>query len=308
MNIRKNINETYNLELKPVDQLSSDYFLQAFKPEESGAYFHLILKKKELERGEIFVFVNQERQGMSIPKSPFGGFWIHDSVSSEVIGQMIGFLSECMIEMNVVSLKITQAPNVYGSKSDLIGYLLFCQGFKLEKLLNHQILFGKKKIKNAFQQLFPKLIDKAKKQNFNAVVGNIQSFNFLEQMSQWKIQKGHLSNIDEKRLIQQVSSYPERYFVVSILQESKPVAHAVAVKLTSDSLYYFYSAINPKNQSKHTGELLMVYLLKLAMEQKVSFLDLGSSDLEGSPNHKLMFFKEKYADSWVNKCTWQKIF
>ncbi|MFD2037657.1 hypothetical protein ACFSKL_22875 [Belliella marina] len=303
---RKNIADQFEVSIGHYANESHDYFLQTFVPEGPIQYIHVKLKKKEQVKGEIFFVVNEDKEAVSLPNSPFGGFWLGDSVTSDIISEMIAFILEWLKSSEVKSVSITQAPAVYGNKSDLIGYLLFSQGFRLERVLNHQVLSGKKKIKNNLNHLLPKYQKKAKEQQFNIVTGNIQSFSFLKEIAQWKNSRGHEVTVDENKLIHQVSSFPERYFVITILQAGVSVAHAVAVKLTSDSLYYFYSAINPKNQMRLTGELLMVYLLKLAMEQKVSFLDLGSSDLDGIPNHKLMYFKDKFADTWTNKSTWIK--
>ncbi|GAB2616065.1 hypothetical protein [Belliella aquatica] len=306
MHFKKDMDGQVSFALDTFEQSSHDYFLQSFVPGDAVNYLYGKLIKKEITKAEIFISIDAHGQAESLPKSPFGGFWIDEAIHSDVISDFINFLTENLRSIGVKNFKVTQAPSVYGNKSDLIGYLLFSQGFVLTKVLNHQILAGKKSIKNTFNQLYSKYNKKAKEQKYNVTTGNIQSFNFLEDIAKWKNTRGHDVSIEENKLIQQVSNFPERYFVITILHEGEAVAHAIAVKLTSDSLYYFYSAINPKNQLRLTGELLMVYLLKLAMEKKVSFLDLGSSDLEGKPNHKLIYFKNKFADTWSNKSTWSK--
>ncbi|AFL82799.1 hypothetical protein Belba_0128 [Belliella baltica DSM 15883] len=306
MHFKKEIDDQVSLTLDTFEQSSHDYFLQNFVPVDAVHYLHGKVIKKGVIKGEIFISINVDSQAESLPKSPFGGFWIDETINSDIISDFIRFLIENLKDLGVKSFKVTQAPCVYGKKSDLIGYLLFSQGFVLSKVLNHQVLAGKKSIKSTFNQLYSKYHKKAKEQKYNITTGNIQSFNFLQDIASWKNTRGHEILMEEDKLIQQVSNFPERYFVITILHEGEAVAHAIAVKLTSDSLYYFYSAINPKNQLRLTGELLMVYLLKLAMEKKVSFLDLGSSDLDGKPNHKLMYFKNKFADNWSNKSTWFK--
>lgn len=306
IHFKKDIDDQVSFSLDTFEQSFHDYFLQTLVPVDAINYLQGKIFKNGIIKGEIYISINSQNQADSLPKSPFGGLWIDDAIKSDVISEFITFLTENLKSIGVQSCKITQAPCVYGNKSHLIGYLLFTQGFTLTRVLNHQILAGKKSIKNTFNQLYSKYHKKAKEQKYNITTGNIQSFNFLEDIANWKNSRGHEVSVEEDQLIQQVSNFPERYFVITVLHEGKAVAHAIAVKLTSDSLYYFYSAINPKNQLRLTGELLMVYLLKLAMEKKVSFLDLGSSDVDGKPNHKLMYFKSKFADSWSNKSTWYK--
>lgn len=306
MDFNKNIDGQVSFSLETFKQCSHDYFLQSFVPSNSINYLHGKVTKKGLVKGEIFISIDEQDQAVSLPKSPFGGFWIDHSIHSDIISHFITFLMESLKSIGVKSFNVTQAPYIYGAQSDLIGYLLYSQGFVLVEVLNHQILASKKSIKNAFNELYPKYHKKEKEQKYNVITGNIENLNFLEDISNWKIARGHEVTVDEDRLIQQISNFPERYFVITIMHKGDAVAHAVAVKLISDSMYYFYSAFNPQNQLRFTGELLMVYLLKLATEQKVSSLDLGSSDLGGHPNHKLMYFKNKFADSWTNKLTWRK--
>jgi len=283
-----------------------DYFLMNFHPENATHYFRATLVKKSQLKAEIFLSINEENEAFSIPNAPFGGFWIQESTSSESISDFIEALVLSLKQRNVTSLTVIQAPLSYCPFSDLVGYLLNAAGFEAKIILNHQLFVGKKKLKKFSDGLVLKYQKKAKALHLQVTVGNIQNFDFLQEIKTWNQKKGYESNVSVSQIIQQVSSFPERYFVISIWEEGKTVAHALAVKLTSDSLYYYLSAINPKSPSKIAGELIMVHLLKLAAGQKVSFLDLGSSDLEGQPNHSLMFFKSKFSNASENKIFWQK--
>ncbi len=297
--------DQFSFSLQEVKENQHDYFLQSFRPATAHQYLVGKIFKKDQQKGVLFISLDTDGVATSHPQSPFGGLWLDESIPSTVLVDFIQFLKKSIKSLGVSKITLTQAPAAYGSQTALFEYLLFKEGFKLSKILNHQILHGKKKIKKRFESLFSKHHKKAKENRFNVTVGNIQSFTFLHEIATWKINRGHLQEMDEGRLIQQVSTFPERYFVISILHEGIAVAHALAVKLTSNSLYYFYSAINPKNQLRLTGQLMMTYLLKLAVEQKVELLDLGSSEVEDQPNHTLIYFKHKYAESWCNKHTWE---
>jgi hypothetical protein len=303
----KNSLEHYSFTLSEVRDEQHDYFLQEFKPNDAKLFLVGRIWKKDQEKASLFISIDENDFANSLPNLPFGGLWTQESISSDVLGEFISFLLDSLSQLRVKKIAITQAPAAYGNQADLFSYLLFKSGFGLENLLNHQVLCGKKRIKKWLTQNFNKLHKKAKENKFNVTTGNIQSFTFLEEIAAWKEDRGHKQPLDENRLIQQVSTYPERYFVITVLHNGTAVAHALAVKLTGDSLYYFYSAINPKNQLRLTGQLMMVYLLKLAAEQKVGLLDLGSSESNDEPNHKLIYFKNKYTDAFCNKPTWVKV-
>ena len=64
--------------------------------------------------------------------------------------------------------------------------------------------------------------------------------------------------------------------------------------------------MNPKITLKNGGELILHELFQLAVEQKVDFIDLGSSDLVEGANHSLMFFKSRFGNDISNKITWIK--
>ncbi|SNS62211.1 hypothetical protein SAMN06295967_11439 [Belliella buryatensis] len=302
----RNSLDHYNFTLSEARDEQHDYFLQVFKPHDAKLFLLGRIWKKDQEKAFLFISIDANEFACSLPNLPFGGLWTHESIPSDVLEGFISFLLDSLLQLQVKRFAVTQAPAAYGNQADLFSYLLFKSGFDLENVLNHQILCGKKRIKKWLTQNFTKLYKKAKENKFNVTTGNIQSFTFLEEITTWKDDRGHKQPLDENRLIQQVSTYPERYFVITVLHDGKAVAHALAVKLTSESLYYFYSAINPKNQLRLTGQLMMAYLLKLSVEQKVSLLDLGSSEANDEPNHKLIYFKNKYADTYWNKSTWIK--
>ncbi|HCX75155.1 MAG TPA: hypothetical protein DHU93_06820, partial [Algoriphagus sp.] len=113
-------------------------------------------------------------------------------------------------------------------------------------------------------------------------------------------------NLDESRLIQKVSSFPERYFLISIKNEGIAQAHSLAVKLSSNSMYYYLSAVDSNTKFKHLGDLLLWGLFQLAVDEKVEFIDLGSSETDSGPNHSLMFFKAKFSNDVFNKIIWIK--
>ncbi|WP_293010969.1 hypothetical protein [Mongoliibacter sp.] len=305
MNSVTNTDSSYHFAFQELDGKERDFFLSGLKTVDDAIYYQAQLLKKRNIKAEVQVALYPDGRAVSIPKAPFGGFWVYTEVNSEVI---VSFLNAWIIflkEKGAKEIILTQAPCVYMPYTDRVEYFLQKRGFELLHILNHQFYEGKKRMKSELKLLLSKYSRKVKTENLKVSIGKIQNFNFLNEIRLWNQARGYQITFDENQLLAQVSTFPERYFVISVMQEDTCIGHALAVKLTSNSLYYFLSAIDPATKIKLAGELIMVNLLKLAVEQKVAFLDLGSSEVKGEANHSLIYFKSKFSNSSRNKITWR---
>lgn len=300
------IDKGYSIVFRDGGLSEKDYFLAGIKSDSRCSYYECMLYKRDQLLVEFQVALNSDGVAQSLPKTPFGGIWIHHIVNSEVFSDFLKSILSFVKEKGGAELIITQASCLYSPHSDTVQYFLQKEGFELVHAQNHHFFEGKKKLKAEQKLLSAKYNKKLKENGLKVSVGNIQSFNFLNEIKAWNQSRGYKISFDENQLISQVSAFPERYFVISVIQGVDYIGHALAVKLTSKSIYYFLSAINPKTKVKLAGELIMVNLIKLAVEQKASFVDFGSSEVEGVPNHSLIFFKSKFSNCTRNKYTWKR--
>jgi len=301
---KQKINETFELKVVPSFGKNWDYFLRDFPiPGYSEQLDFLWIKKGKI-RASISFAISKEGEAISLPQSPFGGFWVEENLNSEALE---GFIRAVILEFSkkgTTGLSITEAPKPYGQANDLVSYLLFKCGFEQKEVVSHQFFIGRKKIKKLVQKEQTLFFAKANKEGIQMINGPIQNFGFLQEIKSWNLKRGYVVNLEENRIVQQVSVCPERYFLSTILKNKEPIGYSLGVKLTSNSIYYYQSAINPKVSLKNGGELILYELFRIAAEQKVDFIDLGSSDLETSANHSLMFFKSRFANDISNKITW----
>lgn len=243
-------------------------------------------------------------EAVSLPQCPFGGIWIGENPSSSELEGFVKAVLNDLRQRGVSAIRIVQAPKPYESNFDLINYLLFKNGFVQESLQSHQFFIGKKKIKKFVQKVQSKFLTKSKELGLSVQTGPISNFGFLQEIKSWNQERGYDILFDEKRLISQVSDFPERYFLISIIKEGKALAHTLGVKLVPDAVYYFLAAIQPKTSVKNLGEICLYRLFQLASDQKLNFIDLGSSDSILGANHNLMFFKSRFSNDISNKVTW----
>lgn len=283
-----------------------DYFLSNFPVEAYQDQLDFIWEKKQKTKAIITFAISARGEAISLPQSPFGGLWIYDGLGSASLEAFIMAIVDELNHRGIYSITITQPPKPYEAQFDLVNYLLFKSGFEQEKIVSHHFFMGKKKIKKLVQKESAKLQKKNKNSGLKSSYSSISNFGFLKEIRSWNALKGYEVAIDENRIVQQVSEYPDRYFLITVSKDSVVIGYSLGVKLTSDSLYYFLSAINPKTPVKNGGELILNELFQLAVDLKVNFIDLGSSDLEERANHSLMFFKSRFSNDICNKITWVK--
>ncbi|MBN3582910.1 GNAT family N-acetyltransferase [Algoriphagus aestuarii] len=306
-NTKKEINKGYDLLVEPSRIFPKDYLIANFPLEGTAELLDFFLLKKNRKKAYITFAIGVNNDAISLPNAPFGGFFILEKIHSESIDWFISRIQSHLKVRGIKSIEITNAPKPYEENCDLINYLLFKNGFRQENVLCHQFFIGKKKIKKWSSQEQTKYERKIADSEISTSCTAITNFSFLKSIKEWNKGRGFEVKLEENRIIQQVAEYPERYFLISLFYDDQVIAHCLAVKLFDDTIYYFLSAIDPKTTVKNVGEILLYQLFKLAAEQKVKLIDLGSSDLGKFANHPLLFFKSRFSNDNSNKITWTKM-
>lgn len=292
-------------EFAPVDH---PYFLLNSGSASDTQQLTFRLLKKDKLKAIFYIALQPNGEAVSLPNLPFGGVWIPSQIHSD---ELQFFVREILKELqlrNCLSVKIIQPPKPYEKYSELIGNVLFKEGFIPEVVHSHQFFLGKKRLKTEVKAFSDRNKKSLQSLELSVKKGPVQNFNFLNDIRYWNSQKGYLILFDEKRLIHQVSEFPERYFQIDLIQKGEAVAHALAVRLLPDSMYYYLSAIRPDSNISNGGDLLLQSLFQLAAEQKSEFIDLGSSEFNSGINSSLMFFKSRFSNDVSNKVTWTRRF
>ncbi|MFL0685868.1 MAG: hypothetical protein ACJLTB_22120 [Algoriphagus aquaeductus] len=280
------------------------YFLWDFPGVDCVQELEYQWHKKGKLKAVVRVAIQKDGKAVSSPGLPFGGIWIFGSIHTDELTQFVDRFVLDLKNRGLSSLFLTQPPKPYEPFTDLIQSVLFKKGFVQTSVLSHQFFLGKKKIKEEAQNLKEKLKSQKNDLRLTSYRGQIMNFKFLQEIRNWNNERGYAFNLDEKRVIEQVSVFPERYFQISIFKNDHPIAHAMAVKLVPEGMYYFLSAISPSAKVPNCGDLILLNLFQLAAEQKSEFIDLGSSEIESGINHGLMFFKSRFSNDISNKVTW----
>lgn len=301
---KKETVENYELQVNSFGTHKHAYFLRGFSSSVFSEQLDFFWCKKGKPKASVTFAISGD-QAVSLPQAPFGGFWSERNITSLALESFLRAVINYLKQKGITHLEVTQPPKPYEPNSDLINYLLYKEGFVQEKVLSHHFFIGKKKIKKMVQEEQTRYLKSAKEGGLKIQIGSIQNFGFLDEIKFWNQSRGYQILFEDTRLIHQVSEYPDRYFLISVLKEGKAIAHTLCSRLIPDSLYYFLSAIDPKSSVKNVGDLAVFSMFQLAAEQKIEFIDLGSSETEAGVNHSLMFFKSRFSNEISNKVSWK---
>lgn len=299
------MSESYSLKINELEKGESDFFLENLPSSGYARSLNFFWVKKEKTRARITFAINKEGLAKSLPWAPFGGFWLDEKLSSADLEVFIHKVIQYLKSQGSFLVSISQAPKPYVPSSDLVGYLLFKLGFQQKQVLSHQFFLGKKRILKFAQKNQKKFQNRLKENGLTTKVEPISNFGFLREINVWNKRRGYDENIDESKFIQQVSLYPERYYFIGFFKSEKLVAAAIAVRLVSEGIYYYKSAIDPSVTLKQGGDLILHQLFSVAANLKANFIDLGSSDNTLEVNHTLIYFKSRFSNDISNKITWE---
>jgi hypothetical protein len=271
--------------------------------------FEKLYKACLLKKGKIIVeiyFVIQENQAISLPNSPYGGFFSKGDFSLKAFDTFLSEIISFFKAKGLSKIQIAQAPVFLEKKSEEFNYLLTLKGFHPESILCHQVCLGKEAIQAKSRWLIKKHAERIDFRGYEIKVNEIKNVDLLLQIKNWNTLRGYKIPWSEKKLIKDIKNFPDRYYSISVFHNNEAVGHAVAVHTFPKHLYYFISGIDPVNQYVHTGEFLMTGLFQLASMLDVETLDLGSSQIDDRPNYSLMHFKKRFSNLGLNKWKWVK--
>lgn len=280
--------------------------MAGYKPSWSECVLDFCLFKQETYEAVATLALDGSGKAMSMPEATVGGIWSNRTLEVEVMKFFLESILEELKARGITSVDITVAPKPYQGMTDLISYLLFFLEFRQREFSVHYFFLGKKKIKSAFRDKELWLRKKLKKERLSVEKSGIHNFGFLEDLNRWVPESAEENRLDLGPLIEWVAEFPERFYLCSLTKHGEAVGHCLSIRLTSDCLYLLWAAIDPKNSLKYGEEILLLQLLQLAVDLKVSVIDFGVVDFTSASNHRLKLFKSKFSNDISGKVTWTR--
>ncbi|WKK83790.2 hypothetical protein QYS48_16130 [Marivirga arenosa] len=118
----------------------------------------------------------------------------------------------------------------------------------------------------------------------------------------WRIEKGHQNFISSELMRNLKLKFPQNYQAFHLINSDKVVGTVFFVKIHSEFLYVYSLITNPKYDAKEPSLLLWNAVYNWAFENKILFIDMGTSMLSNkSINKELLSYKLKIGGKCYRK-------
>jgi hypothetical protein len=120
-------------------------------------------------------------------------------------------------------------------------------------------------------------------------------------------QKNYSLSMSLSELRDTIETFPERFFLFGAYLQEQLVAAAITVRVTDDVLYNFYVDHDMAYDPLSPVVFVVEGILNFSREEKIAWLDLGTSAVAGKPNFGLLDFKIRLGGMPTPKLTFTKV-
>ena len=119
-------------------------------------------------------------------------------------------------------------------------------------------------------------------------------------------EKGYSLSMSYAEIEKLAKVFPERIILTAVIDKNQIVAANISIRVYDHVLYNFYHDHASEYDSVSPVVLLNEGLYQLCQKEKVQFLDLGTSNIEGELNESLLNFKINLGAEPSRKLTFTK--
>lgn len=123
---------------------------------------------------------------------------------------------------------------------------------------------------------------------------------------QCRMEKGYALSMNREALLKTGETCRKEFHLFGVYMEDKLVAASISIEVNRNALYNFYSAHDENFDALSPVVKLIDGMYAWAGDKKFTWLDLGTSSLEGQPNFSLLDFKLRLGAIPVAKLTFVK--
>ncbi len=244
------------------------------------------------ENKDFFFPVSIEQDiAISIPRSPFGSFFVKDSSNLDEFLIFVDHVKADLKKRNINLLKVVHPPSAYESFVDTSW--LINTGFQVEfEDINQHI--------NLTYEWHEEIHDMQKRklvtlENEGFVFQKMESdqlqvaYQFIEvcRMTQ------ELAVNITFDLLKSLFETTQAYDIFGVFRENKISALCISARVTEKVAYYYLPATSPMFRSQSPMVLLISGMVAYYRSQGFDHFDLGVSSIKGKPQESLRIFKER---------------
>lgn len=241
-------------------------------------------------------------------KSPFGSVELSDDLPPLVLFRFLEFAEARVKARGARSIVIRNPPHDYNAAAGTLLQVFFTNlGYRLAQAETGSMI--------AVQGHFERRLDAWEKRKLRQAHDAALVFRKvpLEQLDviylfilACRKQKKYSLSMTLSELRAAADQFPNQYVLFGVYQQDTLVAASIAIHVNSRVLYNFYSDHDMAFDHLSPVVMLVEGMVRYAQEQKVAWVDLGTSALDGKPNFGLLDFKMRLGGKPTAKLTFEK--
>ncbi len=233
-------------------------------------------------------------QAASPRRSPYGSFVFSDTLTESDLLEFVAFCERELKKKKIRTVILKNQPEVYSvQKSKLLNDVLTKLNYyvKLEEI-SAIIEITDQSFNSGLHKSERKRLRKCRENGLafeKADLSQLQKiYTFLDACRK---EKGYALSMTYPEIQKLVEAFPERIMLTTVVDKNKIVAGNISIRVYQHVLYNFYH--DHTSEYDHLSPVVMLNegLYQFCQENKIKFLDLGTSMIDGKPNQSLFNFK-----------------
>jgi hypothetical protein len=233
----------------------------------------------------------QDDHAISQLFAPFGSFSSSAGVSKNTAEMYVSCILKTLNGYSFRGIKIYHPAPCY-RVSSIWEDILTEYGFSVKQQLNHHLVIDGTPLVEKMHSMEQRKLSKCR--HFKFMIEPLASmpriYDFIKRCRKEREQSLSMSL---ERLEQVVYNAPDNFVLCTVYSGKVLAAAAIVIKVNSSCWYQFYPAHSRQFDRESPLVFLISNLYEYAAAHGVKALDLGPSDLNGSPLHGLIRFKSR---------------
>lgn len=270
--------------------------------------FYVLNQKHKTIQGIVHVHV-KDHVAVSPLKASFGSFAFTESLPAEIIFRFIGFVESALIALGIKQVVYTNPPTAYqADQLQLLHVLLSNAGYQIQTAEVGAVLaVSHEPLETKMDEWEVRKLKQAREAEFvftSATVNPVDEiFQFILNARK---EKGYTLSMTQVMLERTVEVFPEEFIFFEVMKGYERAAASIAIRVTDDILYNFYSAHHSRYDAWSPVVMLIDGMYGWCQQHGIRLLDLGTSALGDQPNFSLLDFKLRLGARPTSKFTFSK--
>jgi hypothetical protein len=262
------------------------------------------------EQVECVVHFHLEKGEASSPhRSPFGSYLFSDAITETELTKFVMFCEAKLAAQSIQSIVLKNQPETYSTeRNTLLLNVLDKLGYIPAKEETSAIIpVTSKTFESGLHKSEKKRLRKCRESALTFEIMPIEQLQkiyiFLEACRK---EKGYSLSMSFEEIKKLAKTFSDRIMLTGVMDKNRIVAANISIRVYDHVLYNFYHDHASEYDLLSPVVLLNEGLYQLCQKDKIQFLDLGTSNIEGELNESLLNFKLNLGAKASRKLTFTK--